>query len=67
MSALTDLKIRLTINAIATGSLVSGALTLWRDGHYGAPALTGLFAFSLCGFILSSIDYAHELRKNENS
>ena len=67
MSALTDLKIRLTINAPEARALASGALTLWRDGHYGAPALTGLFAFSLCGFVLSSIDYAHELRKNEKS
>ena len=49
MSALTDIKIRLTINALATSSLASGALTLWRDGHFGAPALTGLFAFSLSG------------------
>lgn len=67
MTTLTDLKIRLTINALATSALASGALTLWRDGHFGAPALTGLFVFSLCGFVLSSIDYASELRKREKS
>ena len=63
MTTLADIKIRLTLNSLATGALASGALTLWRDGHFGAPVLSGLFVFSLCGFILSSIDYAHELRK----
>jgi hypothetical protein len=64
MSELSDIKIRLTINALATSSLASGALTLWRDGSLGAPMVTGLFVFSLCGFVLSSIDYAHLLRKS---